>query len=66
MRKRVNSLFNELQYEDEEGADGGLTAVNLNVLPHLWIPDIEILDLMSFETHKVLSRLEGDCILILR
>ncbi|XP_023333946.1 glutamate-gated chloride channel isoform X2 [Eurytemora carolleeae] len=47
------------EYEDEEGADGGLTAVNLNVLPHLWIPDIEILDLMSFETHKVLSRLEG-------
>jgi hypothetical protein len=40
--------------------EDGLTAVNLNILPRLWIPDVEILDLMSFETHKVLSKLEGN------
>ena len=42
-------------FQDEDG----LTAVNLNILPRIWIPDVEILDLMSFETHKVLSKLEG-------
>ena len=36
-----------------------MTAVNVNILPKLWIPDLEIMDLMSFETHKILSRLEG-------
>ncbi len=34
--------------------------MNLNILPRIWIPDVEILDLMSFETHKVLSKLEGE------
>ena len=43
----------------DDDDEAGLTAVNLNVLPNLWIPDIEILDLMSFQTHKVLSTLEG-------
>ena len=37
-----------------------MTAVNVNILPKLWIPDLEIMDLMSFETHKILSRLEGE------
>ena len=36
-----------------------MTAVNVNILPKLWIPDLEIMDLMSFETHKILSKLEG-------
>jgi hypothetical protein len=40
--------------------EDGLTAVNLNILPRIWVPDVEILDLMSFETHKVLSKLEGN------
>jgi hypothetical protein len=40
--------------------EDSLTAVNLNILPRIWIPDVEILDLMSFETHKVLSKLEGE------
>jgi len=36
-----------------------MAAVNVNILPKLWIPDLEIMDLMSFETHKILSKLEG-------
>ena len=36
-----------------------MAAVNVNILPMLWIPDLEIMDLMSFETHKILSKLEG-------
>ena len=41
-----------------------MTAVNVNILPKLWIPDLEIMDLMSFETHKILSRLEGNLFII--
>ena len=26
---------------------------------NLWLPDVEILDLKAFETHSVLSKLEG-------
>ena len=37
-----------------------MTAVNVNILPKLWIPDLEIMDLMSFETHEILSKLEGE------
>ena len=37
-----------------------MTAVNVNILPKLWIPDLEIMDLMSFQTHEILSRLEGE------
>ena len=37
-----------------------MTAVNVNILPKLWIPDLEIMDLLSFETHEILSKLEGD------
>ena len=40
-----------------------MTAVNVNILPKLWIPDLEIMDLMSFETHEILSKLEGKNIL---
>jgi hypothetical protein len=36
-----------------------LTAINLHILKNLWLPDVEILDLKSFETHSVLSKLEG-------
>jgi len=36
-----------------------MTAVNVNILPKLWIPDLEIMDLMSFQTHEILSKLEG-------
>ena len=36
-----------------------LTAVNLNILRNLWLPDVEILNLKAFETHSVLSKLEG-------
>ena len=36
-----------------------LTAVNLQILHNLWLPDVEILNLKAFETHRVLSKLEG-------
>ena len=36
-----------------------LTAVNLQILRNLWLPDVEILNLKAFETHSVLSKLEG-------
>ena len=36
-----------------------LTAVNLQILRNLWLPDVEILNLKAFETHHVLSKLEG-------
>ncbi len=36
-----------------------LTAVNLQILRSLWLPDVEILNLKAFETHSVLSKLEG-------
>ena len=39
-----------------------MTAVNVNILPKLWVPDLEIMDLMSFETHEILSRLEGELV----
>ena len=42
----------------EEGGKK-LTAVNLQILRNLWLPDVEILNLKAFETHKVLSKLEG-------
>jgi len=36
-----------------------MIAVNINILPRIWLPDLEIMDLMSFQTHKILSKLEG-------
>ena len=59
----VSSLFNNnvTTGSDKTVRDKfTMTAVNVNILPKLWIPDLEIMDLMSFETHKILSRLEGE------
>ena len=39
--------------------DPSLTPINLHILRNLWLPDVEILDLKAFETHSVLSKLEG-------
>ena len=41
------------------GDDGKLTAVNLQILRRLWLPDVEIINLKEFETHQVLTKLEG-------
>ena len=38
-----------------------MTPINLHILHNLWLPDVEILDLKAFETHSVLSKLEGKC-----
>ena len=40
--------------------DHSLTPINLHILKNLWLPDVEILDLKAFETHSVLSKLEGE------
>ena len=42
-----------------ESEDSKLTAVNIQILRNLWLPDVEILNLKEFETHSVLSKLEG-------
>jgi hypothetical protein len=42
-----------------EDSSAKLTAVNLQILHSLWLPDVEILNLKAFETHHVLSKLEG-------
>ena len=36
-----------------------LTALNLAILETLWLPDVEIRNLKSFQTHLILSKLEG-------
>jgi len=36
-----------------------LTALNLAILENLWVPDVEIRNLQSFQTHTILSKLEG-------
>ena len=36
-----------------------LTALNLAILKTLWLPDVEIRNLKSFQTHLILSKLEG-------
>ena len=45
------------QNESQDGPS--LTPINLHILRSLWLPDVEILDLKAFETHSVLSKLEG-------
>ena len=56
----VSTLFHNSSGSGPGSRDKfSMTAVNVNILPKLWIPDLEIMDLMSFETHKILSRLEG-------
>ena len=44
---------------EEGGDDDKLTAVNLQILRRLWLPDVEIINLKEFETHQVLTKLEG-------
>ena len=56
----VSSLFQNNNTGSTVRDKFTMTAVNVNILPKLWIPDLEIMDLMSFETHKILSRLEGE------
>ena len=56
----VSTLFNKT-WDGGNDDQFSMTAVNVNILPKLWIPDLEIMDLMSFETHKILSKLEGSC-----
>lgn len=43
----------------ETDPDPLLTALNLAILKDLWMPDVEIRNLQSFETHTILSKLEG-------
>ena len=43
----------------EDDPDPLLTALNLAILKDLWMPDVEIRNLQSFETHTILSKLEG-------
>ena len=52
-----NCCKNTFQNVSEEGPS--LTPINLHILRNLWLPDVEILDLKAFETHSVLSKLEG-------
>ena len=54
----LSTLFNK-DRENTGEEEFSMTAVNVNILPKLWIPDLEIMDLMSFETHKIPSKLEG-------
>lgn len=51
------TLSSNIALHEENGSK--LTAVNLNILRNLWLPDVEILNLKAFETHSVLSKLEG-------
>ena len=32
----------------------------MTITSRIWLPDLEIMDLMSFQTHKILSKLEGE------
>jgi len=45
--------------DPSDPSNPSLTAINLHILKSLWLPDVEILNLKSFETHSVLSKLEG-------
>ena len=47
-----------MQNSEDDGPS--LTTINLHFLHNLWLPDVEILDLKAFETHSVLSKLEGN------
>ena len=55
----LSTLFNKGR-ENTGEEEFSMTVVNVNILPKLWIPDLEIMDLMSFETHNILSKLEGN------
>ena len=59
-RVTVTNNFNQtLQEENTEESRQALTPLNLAILRDLWMPDVEIRNLQSFETHMILSRLEG-------
>ena len=47
-----------IQISQDDGPS--LTPINLHILHNLWLPDVEILNLKAFETHSVLSKLEGN------
>ena len=55
--KKISTTITNYALHEEGGKK--LTAVNLQILRNLWLPDVEILNLKAFETHKVLSKLEG-------
>ena len=50
---------NDVYFQNESQDGPSLTPINLHILRSLWLPDVEILDLKAFETHSVLSKLEG-------
>ena len=55
----------KVYFQDMTDEDPSLTPINLHILRNLWLPDVEILDLKAFETHSVLSKLEGRRILFI-
>ena len=57
MPKSATVTPSTIALHEDTGAK--LTAVNLQILHNLWLPDVEILNLKAFETHSVLSKLEG-------
>ena len=61
-RRLVSDLFSSNPLNNSN--QFSMTAVNVNILPKLWIPDLEIMDLLAFETHKILSKLEGNVVLL--
>ena len=52
----VNDVKNGSDYSEPVS---DLTALNLAILETLWLPDVEIRNLKSFQTHLILSKLEG-------
>jgi len=52
----VQDLPNHINTTDPQS---DLSALNLAILKTLWLPDVEIRNLKSFETHLILSKLEG-------
>ena len=52
-------FLSNLSFQNSQDDGPSLTPINLHILHNLWLPDVEILDLKAFETHSVLSKLEG-------
>ena len=59
IKERTKNPFLSLQNSSNSEENPSLTPINLHILHSLWLPDVEILDLKAFETHSVLSKLEG-------
>ena len=57
---RLNLFKSNLSIQNSQDDGPSLTHINLHILHNLWLPDVEILDLKAFETHSVLSKLEGN------